>query len=92
MSAAEKSRHVSGWYSKGKLSAEEEAARRQQVEDWLAQRIALNYRQVAVEMPGRMVLALGRLAQAQGVTFEAMVEGVLADYLARQGIDWRVQS
>ena len=89
MSSAEKSRHVSGWYSKDKLTKEEEEARRRQVDEWYEKRIALNYRQIALEAPGKMVLALGRLAQERSLPFDQFVEGILADYLEREGIDWK---
>jgi hypothetical protein len=89
MSTAEQPRHVSGWYGKDKLTKEEEEARRRQAEEWYDRRIALNYRQIALEAPGKMVLALGRLAQERNVPFGQFVEDILADYLAREGIDWK---
>ena len=60
-----------------------------QVEEWVREKVDLNYRQIVVEAPGKMVLALGRMAQEKGIPFGKIVEDILADYLGAQGADWR---
>ncbi|MCL4369306.1 MAG: hypothetical protein M1380_00110 [Chloroflexi bacterium] len=86
--SAKKGSEISGWYGKTRVTEAERVEQMRQVEDWHQKRIDLNYRQIPVEAPGKMVLALGKMAQAKGVPFGDFVEGILADYLERQGVDW----
>ncbi len=88
MSERKTTKGVSGWYARPELTAEEKAAEREAVEKWYEQRIKLNYRSLPVEVPGRMLLELGKLAQARGGTFNDFIEGILAEYLQKQGISW----
>lgn len=89
----EKKKHseISGWYVKERATAEE----RQQVQDWYDSRWKLNYKTIPVEAPGKMVLALGRLAHEKGMEgprFSDFIEGILDEYLHMQGINWREQA
>jgi len=36
-----------------------------------------------------MMLALGRIAQEKGVPFTDFIEGILAEYLEKQGVNWK---
>ena len=88
MSNKKKTTEISGWYVRSKATAEE----KQRIEDWYDKRVRLNYRTIPVEAPGKMVLALGRLAQQKGMAgpqFSEFIEGILDEYLQRQGVDWR---
>ncbi len=80
---------VSGWYSKPKLSEAERAEKIRQVDEWYRKRIDLNYRQIVLEVPGKMLLALGQMAQDKGIPFGEFVESIITEYLERSGIDWR---
>ena len=88
MSGKKKLKEISGWYVKEKATAEEE----KRIEEWHDKRVKLNYKTIPIEAPGKMILALGQLAQKQGMAgprFSDFLEGVLDEYLQRQGIDWR---
>ena len=76
---------VSGWYT-ADLPDEKE---KQQVEEWYDKIIQHDYRGVSVEAPSKMILALGKLAQEEELSFQDFVEKVLADYLHNRGIDWK---
>jgi hypothetical protein len=76
-----KKKEVSGWYSQKAQTPEERAAEMRQVEAWYEKKNRLNYRTVPLEIPGKMMLALGRLAQEKGVNFSEFIEGILGDYL-----------
>jgi hypothetical protein len=77
-----------GWYGKARQSEAERAEMARKVEEWRRKTIDLNYRQVAVEAPGKMILALGQIAQQREIPFGEFVESVLAEYLTQAGIDW----
>lgn len=81
-----KVKQISGWYAKGKLSPDERAARTAEVNDWYEKRHKLNYRTVPVEIPGKMMAALGELALQQRVAFSEFIEDILEDYLKNKGI------
>ena len=90
MTEKKKLKEISGWYVKERATAEE----RQQVEDWYDSRWRLNYKTVPVEAPGKMVLALGKLAREKGMEgprFSNFIEGILDEYLQSRGINWREQ-
>lgn len=88
MSDKKKPKEISGWYIKGRVTADE----RQHIEDWYNKRVTLNYRTIPVEAPGKMILALGELARQKGMDgprFSDFIEGILDEYLQTQGINWR---
>lgn len=90
MSTKKKPKEISGWYARAKTAPDE----RKRIEEWYDKRVKLNYRTIPVEAPGKMVLALGEIAQKKGMAgprFSDFIEGILAEYLQRQGIDWRRQ-
>jgi hypothetical protein len=88
MSDRKHAKDTSGWYARTRMTKEE----RTQIDAWYDTRITLNYKTIPVEAPGKMVLALGELAQQHGMAgprFSEFIEGILDEYLQRQGIDWR---
>ena len=80
---------ISGWYVQKELTPEEKAAQMRSVEDWYEKRSRLNYRTVPLEIPGKMMLALGRIAMDRGVSFSEFIEGVLEDYLRQKKVRWK---
>ncbi len=90
MSEKKKAEGVSGWYPKSiaapKQLPPDEAKK---VDEWYDRLIKGNYRRLSAEIPGKMMLALGKLAREKGVPFTDFIEGILAEYLERQGIDWK---
>ena len=90
MSEKRKAETVSGWYPKSTaapraLTAEE--AKRE--DEWFDRLIKGNYKRLSAEIPGKMMLALGKIALEKGVPFTDLIEGILAEYLEKQGIDWQ---
>lgn len=79
---------VSGWYVKEKLSPEEKAEKMAEINAWYEKRINLNYRSVPVEIPGKLLVALGRKAQEKGVSFQDFIEEILVNYAKREGLSW----
>jgi hypothetical protein len=49
----------------------------------------MNYRTVPLEIPGKMMAALGKLALERELDFSEFLEGILDDYLTRTGNAWR---
>ena len=90
MSEKKKAEGVSGWYPKSiaapRQLTEEEAKK---VDEWFDRLIEGNYKRLSAEIPGKMILALGKIAQEKGVLFTGFIEGILEEYLERQGIDWK---
>ena len=84
-----KEKEVPGWYAHKEQTAEEKAAQRQAVERWYEKKHRLNYRTVPLEIPGKMLLALGKMALDEGVSFSEFVEQILDSYLRREKISWR---
>lgn len=85
-----KTEALSGWYTSSSGRARELTGEEKKKEDeWFSRLIEGNYRRLPVEVPGSMMLALGRLALKKGVPFSDFVEGILAEYLKERGIDWR---
>jgi hypothetical protein len=86
----EKTEKISGWYPKSIAAPrelpEEEVKR---VDEWFDRLIKGNYKRLSAEVPGKMMLALGKLALEKGVPFTDFIEGILREYLERQGIDWQ---
>ncbi len=81
-----KGQDVSGWYVQEKLSREEEAARLAEIDAWYEKRHTMNYRTVPLEIPGKMLAALGKLAIERKIEFSVFIEGILDEYLQKQGI------
>ncbi len=89
MSEKKKAEAVSGWYSKStaqKKLTEDEVKR---VDEWFDRLIDGNYKRLPAEIPGKMMLALGKMAKEKGVPFTDFIEGILGEYLEKQGIDWK---
>ena len=82
-------KEISGWYVQEERTASEKAAQMQAVERWYEKRSRLNYRTVPVEIPGKMMLALGKMALDQGVPFSELIERILDSYLRREKINWK---
>ncbi len=51
--------------------------------------VRLNYRTVPLEIPGKMMLALGRIAMDQGISFSEFIEGILEAYLRQKKVHWK---
>ena len=86
MDKEKKRKVVSGWYAKDDLIPEEQAARIAKIDGWYEKRHTMNYRTVPLEIPGKMLAVLGKLAMEQKVEFSEFIEGVLAEYLDNKGI------
>jgi hypothetical protein len=82
-------KEISGWYVQKELTPGEKAAQMQAVERWYEKRSRLNYRTVPLEIPGKMMLALGRIAMDQGVCFSEFIEGILETYLRQKKVHWK---
>jgi hypothetical protein len=46
----------------------------------------MNYRTVPLEIPGKMLAALGKLSIERKIEFSVFIEGILDEYLQKQGI------
>lgn len=84
-----KEKEISGWYAKKELTPEEKAAQMREIERWYERKHKLNYRTVPLEIPGKMMLTLGKLAMDQDGTFSEFIEGILEAYLRQKKINWR---
>ena len=84
-----KTKEISGWYAQQELSPAEEAAKRQALEKWYEKKHRLNYRSVPLEIPGKMMLALGKMAMEQGVSFSEFIEAILEGYLRQKKVQWK---
>jgi hypothetical protein len=84
-----KEKEISGWYVRKEGTPEEKAAERKAVEDWYEKKHRLNYRTVPLEIPGKMMLALGKVALEKKMNFSEFVEEVLDHYLRGKKISWR---
>lgn len=89
METKQKAKDISGWYGKERLSEAERLERSVRMEAWYGNKASLNYRTVPVEVPGRMLAALGRLAMDTGQGFSEFIEAILEDYLEKKGIQWQ---
>ncbi len=81
-------RDISGWYVTEKLSSQQRAARMAYINEWHEKLHTLNYRTVPLEIPGKMLATLGKLALEEKVQFSEFVEGILGEYLTQKGINW----
>ena len=90
MSEKKKAEAISGWYPKSigapRELTEEEAKKE---DEWFDRLIKGNYKRLSAEIPGKMMLALGKMAIEKGMTFTDFVEGILAEYLDKQGVNWK---
>ncbi len=77
-------KEISGWYAQREETPEERAARLRATEAWYEKRHRLNYRTVPLEIPGKMMVALGRMALDQGVPFSEFIEAILDSYLRQK--------
>ena len=82
-----KEKAVSGWYAHKEQTPEERAAEMRATERWYEKKHRLNYRTVPLEVPGKMMLALGKMAMDQGVSFSEFIERILDSYLRREKIN-----
>ncbi len=89
MEGKAKEKEVSGWYVQKPLTPEERAAQMRVVEEWYQKKHRLNYRTVPLEIPGKMMLVLGKIARDEGVAFPEFIEGILDSYLKRKKINWK---
>ena len=85
-----KTEGLSGWYptllaGSRELTEEE----RKKEDEWFDRLIKGNYKRLSAEIPGKMMLALGKIALEKGVPFTDLIERILGEYLDKQGIDWR---
>ena len=78
-----KSKEISGWYAHEEMTKAEKVSQMREIERWYEKRHRLNYRTVPVEIPGKMMLALGRMAMKQQISFSQFIEKILEDYLRR---------
>jgi len=85
----EKKKDISGWYVQKELTPEEKAAKMKEIEAWYQKKHRLNYRTVPLEIPGKMMLALGKESIAKKMDFSEHIENILDDYLRRKKVDWR---
>jgi hypothetical protein len=76
-----KEKEISGWYAHQEMTKAEEASQMRKVERWYEKRHRLNYRTVPVEIPGKMMLTLGRMAMKQQISFSQLIEKILESYL-----------
>jgi hypothetical protein len=84
-----KDKEISGWYVQENLTPEEKAARVKAVGDWYEKKHRLNYRTVPLEIPGKMMLALGKLSLEKGMNFSEFIEEILDGYLRGKKVLWR---
>jgi len=82
-------KEISGWYVQKELTPGEKAAQMLAVERWYEKRSRFNYRTVPLEIPGKMMLALGKMAIDQGASFSEFIEGILEAYLRQKKVRWK---
>jgi predicted DNA binding CopG/RHH family protein len=84
-----KAKEISGWYAQQELTPEEKEAQRLAIERWYEKKHRLNYRSVPLEIPGKMMLALGKIAMEQGISFSEFIEEILEGYLRQKKVHWK---
>ncbi len=84
-----KEKEISGWYAEKELTPAERAAQLREIEQWYEKKHRLNYRTVPLEIPGKMMLALGKIALDRGINFSEFIEGILDQYLKGKKINWK---
>ncbi len=85
----QRTKEVSGWYAREELSPAEKETKRQALEKWYEKKHRLNYRSVPLEIPGKMMLALGKMAMDKGVSFSEFIEEILEGYLRQKKVAWK---
>ena len=80
---------VSGWYAKETLSREEREAKMAAIDAWYEKRHTMNYRTVPLELPGKMLAAIGKMSMDQDVQLSDFIESILEAYLQNKGVKWR---
>jgi len=88
MSEKKKTEAVSGWYPKSTAQRKMTVDEAKRVDEWFDRLINGNYKRISAEIPGKMILALGKIALEKGTPFTELIEGILREYLEKQGIDW----
>ena len=89
MAQAKTKEPVSGWYAKETLSQEEREAKMAAINAWYEKRHTMNYRTVPLELPGKMLAAIGKMSMDQDVQISDFIESILEDYLQNKGVKWR---
>ena len=89
MAQAKTKEKVSGWYAKETLSQEEREAKMAAVNSWYEKRHTMNYRTVPLELPGKMLAAIGKMSMDQDIQLSDFIESILEDYLQSKGVEWR---
>ncbi len=86
----EKTEGISGWYPKS-IAAPRELTQDEakKVDEWFDRLIMGNYKRLPAEIPGKMMLALGKMALEKGVPFTDFIEGILGEYMEKQGKGWQ---
>jgi hypothetical protein len=89
MAQAKEKASVSGWYAKETLTQEERDAKMAAINSWYEKMHTMNYRSVPLELPGKMLAALGKMGMDQGMQISEFVEGILADSLKKKKVQWK---
>ena len=89
MTQAKTKEKVSGWYAKKTLSPEEREDKMAAINAWYEKRYTMNYRTVPLELPGKMLAAIGKMSMDQDVQISDFIEEILEDYLQSKGVEWR---
>ncbi len=83
MAGKTQTKEISGWYQQKESTAEEKAAQMREIGRWYEKKLRRNYRTVPLEIPGKMMLALGKMARSRGVSFSEFIEEILNQYLRK---------
>ena len=89
MAQAKAKEKVSGWYAKETLSQEERDAKMAAINAWYEKRHTMNYRSVPLELPGKMLAAIGKMSMDQNIELSDLIEEIIDEYLKKKGIKWR---
>lgn len=89
MAQAKTKAAVSGWYAKDTLSQEERDAKMAAINAWYEKRHTMNYRSVPLELPGKMLAAIGKMSIDQDIELSDLIEEIIDEYLKKKGIEWR---
>ena len=80
MNEKKKAEIISGWYPKSiaapRQLTEDETKR---VNEWFDRLIKGNYKRLSAEIPGKMMLALGKMAKEKGMPFTDFIEEILRE-------------
>jgi len=89
MAQAKKKEQISGWYAKDTLTKEQRDAKKAAIEAWYEKKYTMNYRTVPLELPGKMLAAIGKMGLDQGMQVSEFIEGILEDYLKKKKVKWQ---